>query len=166
VADAGTIASKKVSASIVALINAEAAKHKKKMLGRERARAHIAKLDAQLEALSRGEVPAGLKLLTEDERSRLLDELEKSRRDLLNTLEKMPISLSTKARVDFKHDLEVKLKNIEDALAKFQTKKEIFIDISGKRDEEGEFDEEEEMSAMKRKREEEAQLLRLKYMHN
>ncbi len=78
----------------------------------------------------------------------------------------MPISLSTKARVEFKHDLEVKLKNIEDALAKFQTKKEIFIDISGKRDEEGDIDEEEERSAMKRKREEEAQLLRLKYMQN
>jgi hypothetical protein len=68
--------------------------------------------------------------------------------------------------VEFKHDLEVKLKNIEDALAKFQTKKEIFIDISGKRDEEGDIDEEEERSAMKRKREEEAQLLRLKYMQN
>ncbi len=52
----------------------------------------------------------------------------------------MPLSLSTQGRVEQKKDLEQKLKNIEDALAKFQTKKEIFIDISGK-DEEQEYEE-------------------------
>ena len=51
----------------------------------------------------------------------------------------MPLSLSTQGRVEQKKDLEQKLKNIEDALAKFQTKKEIFIDISGK-DEEQEYE--------------------------
>ena len=52
----------------------------------------------------------------------------------------MPLSLSTQGRLEQKNDLEQKLKNIEDALAKFQTKKEIFIDISGK-DEEQEYEE-------------------------
>ena len=81
-------------------------------------------------------MPPGLKLLTDDERFRLLDELDNSRRELQNTLEKMPLSLSTHGRVEQKRDLEQKLKNVEDALAKFQTKKEIFIDISGKEEEE------------------------------
>lgn len=48
----------------------------------------------------------------------------------------MPLSLSTQGRVEQKRDLEQKLKNVEDALAKFQTKKDIFIDISGKEEEE------------------------------
>jgi hypothetical protein len=48
-----------------------------------------------------------------------LDELENSRREIQNNLEKMPLSLSTQGRVEQKKDLEQKLKNIEDALAKF-----------------------------------------------
>ena len=59
--------------------------------------------------------------------------------------------------------MEQKLKNVEEALAKFQTKKEIFIDISGKNEED--YDEEEDLYSAysKKKREEEAQMLRLKY---
>lgn len=100
-------------------------------------------------------VPPGLKLLTDDERFRLLEELDNSRRELQNALEKMPLSLSTQGRVEQKRDLELKLKNVEDALAKFQTKKEIFIDISGK-EEEQEYEEDQVSAISKKRKEEEA----------
>ena len=100
-------------------------------------------------------VPPGLKLLTDDERFRLLEELDNSRRELQNALEKMPLSLSTQGRVEQKRDLELKLKNVEDALAKFQTKKEIFIDISGK-EEEQEYEEDLVSAISKKRKEEEA----------
>ena len=100
-------------------------------------------------------VPPGLKLLTDDERFRLLEELDNSRRELQNALEKMPLSLSTQGRVEQKRDLELKLKNVEDALAKFQTKKEIFIDISGK-EEEQEYEEDLASAISKKRKEEDA----------
>jgi hypothetical protein len=57
--------------------------------------------------------------------------------------------------VEQKRDLEQKLKNVEDALAKFQTKKEIFIDISGKEEEE-DYEEDLASAISKKRREEEA----------
>ena len=46
-------------------------------------------------------------------------------------LEKMPVSIGTKARMGYRDEMERKMANIEDAIAKFSTDKEIFIDISG-----------------------------------
>ena len=46
-------------------------------------------------------------------------------------LEKMPLSLGTKNRVGFRNEMEKKLSNIDDAIAKFSSNKDIFIDISG-----------------------------------
>jgi Calmodulin-binding len=107
-----------------------------------------------------------LKLLTEDERQRLLTELEASRREIQNTLEKMPLNLSTKARVDYKLEMEAKLKNLEDALLKFHTKKEIYIDITGggRSQNEDLMEDDSMISQQKRREMEEAKILKLKYM--
>ena len=43
----------------------------------------------------------------------------------------MPLSMGTKNRIGFRNEMEKKLANIEDAIAKFSSNKEIFIDISG-----------------------------------
>ena len=39
--------------------------------------------------------------------------------------------MATKNRVGYRNEMEQKLANIEDAINKFSTDKEIFIDISG-----------------------------------
>jgi len=43
----------------------------------------------------------------------------------------MPLTLNTKNRVGFRNEMEKKLANIEDAIVKFSSNKEIYIDISG-----------------------------------
>ena len=41
------------------------------------------------------------------------------------------MSMGTKGRVGYRDEMEKKLANIEDAIKKFSTNKEIYIDITG-----------------------------------
>lgn len=70
-----------------------------------------------------------MKLLTEDEREHLLIDLKAARKDLVRKLETMPISLKTLAVNQRKKGYEEKIKEIDEAIAKFEDKRTIYIEL-------------------------------------
>jgi len=69
-------------------------------------------------------------LLSEGERLDTLNNLMNTRKELLNLLEKMPISMRTMAIQTKKADMEKKLGEIEDGIKTF-SRKQVFVKIEG-----------------------------------
>lgn len=72
--------------------------------------------------------PKGTRLLSEDERVDTLNNLLNTRKELINLLEKMPISMRTVAIQNKKADMEKKLNEIEDGIKTF-SRKQVFVKI-------------------------------------
>jgi uncharacterized protein YeaC (DUF1315 family) len=73
-------------------------------------------------------IPKGTKLLTEEERINTLNGLLYNKKELINQLEKMPITTRTIAMQNKKDELNQKLDEIEKAIEMF-SKKQVFIKI-------------------------------------
>ena len=73
-------------------------------------------------------IPKGTKLLTEEERINTLNGLIYNKKELINQLEKMPITTRTIAVQNKKEELNQKLDEIEKAIEMF-SKKQVFIKI-------------------------------------
>lgn len=63
--------------------------------------------------------PPGTRLMGDDERLETLEDLKRSKVEVNNMLEKMPISLRTQAAINRKRDLENKLVEIDRAIETF-----------------------------------------------
>ena len=70
--------------------------------------------------------PKGTRLLSEDERVQTLSSLENTRKELVNMLEKFPITMKTMSIQNKKAEMEKKLTEIEEAIKTF-SKKQVFI---------------------------------------
>ena len=70
--------------------------------------------------------PKGTRLLSEDERVQTLNSLQNTRKELVNMLEKFPITMKTMSIQNKKAEMEKKLTEIEDAIKTF-SKKQVFI---------------------------------------
>jgi hypothetical protein len=70
--------------------------------------------------------PKGTRLLSEDERVGTLSSLTDTRKELMNMLEKMPITMKTMSMQKKKEELEKKMGEIEEAIKTF-SKKQVFI---------------------------------------
>jgi len=68
-------------------------------------------------------------LLSENERLETLNNLITTRKDLINLLEKMPISMRTVAIQTKKAEMEKKLNEIEDGIKTF-SRKQVFVKIN------------------------------------
>lgn len=73
-------------------------------------------------------IPKGTKLLTEEERINTLNGLIYNKKEIINQLEKMPITTRTIAVQNKKEELNQKLDDIEKAIEMF-SKKQVFIKI-------------------------------------
>jgi hypothetical protein len=72
--------------------------------------------------------PPGTRLMPEDERLRTLDELNQTRKEITNMLERMPLANQSMALVKRKREMEDKLTRIEKAIETF-SKKVVYIAI-------------------------------------
>ncbi len=72
--------------------------------------------------------PTGTRLLSESERVSNLESLHSRKRELINILEKLPVSMSTLSLINKKRDIENKLDEIDEAIEIF-SKKHVFIKI-------------------------------------
>lgn len=72
--------------------------------------------------------PKGTRLLKEEERLKTLDGLINSKNELINCLEKLPISMSSVSAQKRKMEIEKRLDEIEEAIATF-SRKEVFIKV-------------------------------------
>jgi len=70
--------------------------------------------------------PKGTRLLSEEERVSTLSQLQDTRKDLVNMLEKFPITMKTMSIQKKKEELEKKLGDIEEAIKTF-SRKQVFI---------------------------------------
>ena len=70
--------------------------------------------------------PKGTKLLTEEERVETLNGLMNSKKELINILEKLPITTRTLAMQNKKDELIKKIEEVEKAIEMF-SKKQVFI---------------------------------------
>jgi hypothetical protein len=73
-------------------------------------------------------VPPGTKLLPEGERLATLDQLNYTKKEIMNTVESLPISMRTMALRDKKVDLENKLIEVEAAIKLF-SKENVYVAI-------------------------------------
>ena len=64
--------------------------------------------------------------MPEDERSKMLEELEQTKQDIRNQLDRMPISMKTLALQKKKEELEEKLTMVEKNISLFSRKK-VFV---------------------------------------
>jgi len=71
-------------------------------------------------------IPAGTRLMSEDERVSTLQDLQVTKKELTNMLERMPITNRTQAAERRKKELEEKLMRIERAIETF-SKKVVYI---------------------------------------
>jgi len=76
--------------------------------------------------LEEAKYPKGTRLLPEDERVQTLNSLLDSRKEIQNLIEKMPITMRSKAVQNRKDELENKLAELDEAIIKF-SKKQVFI---------------------------------------
>lgn len=72
--------------------------------------------------------PKGTRLLSEEEKTETLNSLMNTRKELINLLEKMPISMRTMAVQIKKQEMEKKLGEIEDGIKTF-SRKQVFVKI-------------------------------------
>lgn len=72
--------------------------------------------------------PKGTRLLSEEERLSTLNGLIESKKEIETLLEKLPITLRTKASQNKKEELEKKLTEIENAISTF-SRKQVFIKV-------------------------------------
>ena len=70
--------------------------------------------------------PKGTKLLTEEERVNTLNGLIESKKEMVNILEKLPITTRTLAMQNKKEELIKKIEEVEKAIEMF-SKKQVFI---------------------------------------
>ena len=73
-------------------------------------------------------IPKGTKLLTEEERVNTLNALINSKKELINKLEKMPITTRTMAIQNQKNELTKRLEEVEKGIEMF-SKKQVFIQV-------------------------------------
>jgi len=78
--------------------------------------------------LERKNCPPGTKLLDEEERVRMLKELEANKNELVNQIERLPISMKTLSMQKRKDDLEEQIRNVDKNIALFSRKK-VFVAI-------------------------------------
>ena len=71
-------------------------------------------------------IPAGTRLMSEEERVSTLQDLQVTKKELTNMLERMPITNRTQAAERRKKELEEKLMRIERAIETF-SKKVVYI---------------------------------------
>jgi DNA-directed RNA polymerase subunit H (RpoH/RPB5) len=71
-------------------------------------------------------IPAGTRLMSEEERLSTLQDLQVTKKELTNMLERMPIANRTQAADRRKKELEEKLMRIERAIETF-SKKVVYI---------------------------------------
>lgn len=72
--------------------------------------------------------PKGTRLLSEEEKTETLNSLIHTRKELINLIEKMPISLRTLAVQNKKQEMEKKLEEIEEGIKTF-SRKQVFVKI-------------------------------------
>ncbi|MCQ2816368.1 MAG: enkurin domain-containing protein [archaeon] len=89
-----------------------------------------AEIQRELEERKRKEAkyPKGTRLLKEEERLKTLQGLQESKRDIINCIERLPITMSSIASQKRKEELEKKLQEVEDAIITF-SRKEVFIRV-------------------------------------
>lgn len=71
---------------------------------------------------AKAKMPAGTRLMDEDDRVRTLDELVQEKKQLTELLIAMPLSMKTQALLNKKRELEQKLEQIEKAISTFSRK--------------------------------------------
>ena len=64
-------------------------------------------------------VPPGMKLINEEDRLTIIEQLEASRKETIRKIETMPVSLYTQSTRKRKQELEERLNTIEDTIARF-----------------------------------------------
>ena len=74
----------------------------------------------------KAKIPPGTRLMPEDERIATLKDLEESRKEINNALEKLPVVSKTLAMERHKKDLESKMNRIDRAIETFK-KKTVYV---------------------------------------
>jgi hypothetical protein len=77
-----------------------------------------AKMDAERKTL-----PPGMRLMGDDERLEMVRALETTKRDTMNEIERLPITMKTMAMQKRREDLEEKYRNLEKQIDHFSRKK-------------------------------------------
>ena len=77
-----------------------------------------AKMDAERKTL-----PPGMRLMGDDERQEMVRALENTKRDTMNEIERLPITMKTMAMQKRREDLEEKYRNLEKQIDHFSRKK-------------------------------------------
>ena len=77
-----------------------------------------AKMDAERKTL-----PPGMRLMGDDERMEMVRALETTKRDTMNEIERLPITMKTMAMQKRREDLEEKYRNLEKQIDHFSRKK-------------------------------------------
>jgi hypothetical protein len=72
--------------------------------------------------------PKGTRLLSDEEKNETLNNLMNTRKELINLLEKMPITMRTIAVQNRKLEMEKKLEEIEQGIKTF-SRKQVFVKI-------------------------------------
>ncbi|CDW91155.1 UNKNOWN [Stylonychia lemnae] len=78
--------------------------------------------------LEKKNCPPGTRQLDEEERLRMLQELEASKNELVNQMERLPISMKTLSMQKRKDDLEEQIRSVDKNIALF-SKKKVFVAI-------------------------------------
>jgi hypothetical protein len=79
-------------------------------------------IEAKMEA-ERKNLPPGMRLMGEDERLEMVRALENTKRDTMNEIERLPITMKTMAMQKRREDLEEKYRNLEKQIDHFSRKK-------------------------------------------
>ena len=74
--------------------------------------------------------PKGTRLLSEEEKNETLNSLMNTRKELINLIERMPISMRTIAVQNKKQEMEKKLEEIEQGIKTF-SRKQVFVKMDG-----------------------------------
>ena len=77
-----------------------------------------AKMDAERKTL-----PTGMRLMGDDDRQEMVRALENTKRDTMNEIERLPITMKTMAMQKRREDLEEKYRNLEKQIDHFSRKK-------------------------------------------
>ena len=79
-------------------------------------------MEAKLEA-ERKALPPGMRLMEEAERLEMVRALENTKRDTMNEIERLPITMKTMAMQKRREDLEEKYRNLDKQIDYFSRKK-------------------------------------------
>jgi Calmodulin-binding len=79
-------------------------------------------MEAKLEA-ERRNLPAGMRLMGDDERLEMVKALENTKRETMNEIERLPITMKTMAMQKRREELEEKYRNLEKQIDHFSRKK-------------------------------------------